>query len=286
MGETLKRKVYQLIDWYVEMGITTAVGYEPADHYKFVPLPTPGYSPPAKPVSKPVTRTTMSASPREEMPKVPSSPGGAIPRTRLIQEGRELVSKCQTLDELREMVSNFKGCPLKLTATNTVFSDGNPNASIMIIGEAPGADEDREGKPFVGGAGQLLEKAMGAIGLDRTKVYITNMIPWRPPGNRPPTAQEIAQCLPFVERHIELIRPKILVLLGAVATKALLNDSEGIMKIRGQWKDYQTSGLDVSIRAMATYHPAFLMRSPSQKAFLWHDLLTIEDEIRSLKLRV
>jgi DNA polymerase len=150
----------------------------------------------------------------------------------------------------------------------------------MIIGEAPGADEDREGLPFVGVSGQLLNRALATIGLNRTNVYITNIIPWRPPGNRPPTPQEIAQCLPFVERHIELVHPKLLILVGSVAAKAVLKQVDGITKIRGRWFEYQPPHPDAPIRTIATFHPAFLLRSPNQKAQLWQDLLKIEEEIR------
>lgn len=283
----LNHKVHQLIDWYVEMGITTAISHTPADHFKFVPLPAIGYAAAPKPVQKPVTRST----PLPSSPVVSSAPAGPsaplnIPRSKMSQESRNIANACQTLADLKEALGTFDACALKFSATNMVFSDGNPEAKIMLVGEAPGADEDREGIPFVGGAGQLLDRALATIGLNRTNVYITNVLPWRPPGNRPPTPQEIAQCLPFVERHIALIKPKILILLGGVATKAILNDNDGIMKIRGQWRDYTCPGLEgadgVTIRTMATYHPAFLMRSPSQKAQLWQDLMLIEDAVKEL----
>ncbi len=275
----LNHKVHQLIDWYVEMGITTATANTPTDHFKFVPLPAIGYSAAPKPVQKTAARTAAVPS----SPVVSSAPAPLnIPRSKMSQESRNIANACQSLADLKEALSKFEACALKFTATNLVFSDGNPKAKIMLIGEAPGADEDREGIPFVGGAGQLLDKALATIGLNRTNLYITNILPWRPPGNRPPTPQEIAQCLPFVERHIALIRPKMLILLGGVAAKAILTDNEGIMKIRGQWRDYVCPGLDTPIHTMATYHPAFLMRSPSQKAQLWQDLMLIEDAVKEL----
>jgi DNA polymerase len=194
-----------------------------------------------------------------------------------------LVEKCQTLEELRQALHEFKDCPLKLTATNTVFSDGNPEAKIMIIGEAPGADEDIQGKPFVGVSGQLLDRMFATIGLSRqTNIYITNIIPYRPPGNRQPTKQEITQCLPFVHKHIELINPEILVLVGGVAAKAILNTSEGIMRLRGRWHSYPSEKLREPIKCMATFHPAFLLRSPRQKAQSWQDLLMIQEEVTSI----
>ena len=213
---------------------------------------------------------------------------------------------CKTLSELKQAVLDFDGCDLKHTAINTVFCDGNPDADIMLIGEAPGAQEDEQGKPFVGRSGQLLDKMMGAIGLDRTRVYISNIVPWRPPANRPPTTQEIAACLPFIDQHIHLKAPKFLLLLGGVPTKALLQDNSGIMRLRGKWHSYtplmrqqpdllnaskgenseaggpkatdaststHPSASDmIGIRVLPTFHPAFLLRSPNQKVYAWEDL--------------
>ncbi len=166
---------------------------------------------------------------------------------------------------------------------NLVFADGNPKASLMLVGEAPGADEDRQGLPFVGQSGQLLDKVLSSIGLDRTKVYISNIIPWRPPGNRPPTTTEIAACQPFIERHIELIKPQVLVLLGGVAAKTLLGATEGIVRLRGSWKNYQPTPTSPVIKTIATFHPAYLLRSPGQKAMVWRDFLTIEKELKNMK---
>ena len=186
---------------------------------------------------------------------------------------------CQSLDDLRRAIENFDGCALKQGAKNTVFSDGNPKAKVMLVGEAPGADEDAQGKPFVGMSGQLLDKMMAAIGLDRTVVYISNIIPWRPPANRPPSTQEIAACLPFIERHIYLKQPKFLLLLGGVATKAILNNNAGIMRLRGHWQEYVPSCAPdgfMPIRTLPTFHPAFLLRSPNQKVYAWEDLKTLK----------
>ena len=160
---------------------------------------------------------------------------------------------------------------------NTVFADGNPNSQIMLIGEAPGRDEDLQGTPFVGQAGQLLNKMLSAIGLDRTKVYITNIIPWRPPGNRQPTIKETIMCLPFVQRHIELIDPKILIMVGGTAAKALLETSQGIIRSRGKWYNYKVEALRKTIPARAILHPAYLLRSPAHKKETWFDLLEISD---------
>lgn len=191
------------------------------------------------------------------------------------------VQGATTLDELRQIIENFEDCPLKHTASHTVFSDGNPSAPVMMIGEAPGAEEDKQGKPFVGLSGQLLDRILATIGLERqTNVYISNIVSWRPPGNRAPTNQEIALCLPFIQRHIELVRPRIIVLLGATATKSLLDTSDGIMKIRGQWFDFKTSYAGHTAKTIATFHPAFLLRSPGQKKLVWQDFLKIKEELQ------
>ena len=170
-------------------------------------------------------------------------------------------------------MENFDGCALKSTATRLVFADGNPQARIMFVGEAPGREEDIEGLPFVGRSGKLLDRMIAAIGLDRTSAYIANVIPWRPPGNRTPTPQETQICLPFIQRQIELVNPDVLVTLGNPSTQTLLSTREGIMKTRGRWFDYDT-GTRV-IRALATFHPAYLLRSPSYKRLAWQDLRAI-----------
>jgi DNA polymerase len=196
--------------------------------------------------------------------------------------GHQAAQAATTLEALRTALEQFEGCPLKHTATNLVFADGNPAARVMIVGEAPGADEDRIGRPFVGVSGQLLDRMLGWIGLDRTSVYITNVLFWRPPGNRTPTQAEIAACLPFVERHIELVSPDILVLAGAASAKTLLARNEGITRLRGRWMLYESSGMTRPVPAMAIFHPAFLLRQPAQKREVWRDLLAIRDKLDSL----
>jgi DNA polymerase len=151
----------------------------------------------------------------------------------------------------------------------------------MLVGEAPGADEDAQGLPFVGQSGQLLNNIIASIGLDRTNAYISNIIPWRPPGNRPPTTQEISMCLPFIQKHIAIVKPRVLVFVGGVSAKSLLNSTEGIMKLRGQWFDYKTLHGD-TVKALATFHPAYLLRSPGQKALVWHDMLMIQEYLNNI----
>lgn len=193
------------------------------------------------------------------------------------QNAHELCAKAQNLTELRQAVENFDGCALKLTAAHTVFGDGNPEAKIVLIGEAPGADEDRVGIPFVGRSGQLLDKMLSYIGLDRSKYYITNILPWRPPGNRTPTGGEIAVCLPFLKRQLELINPDYILLLGGSSANALFDNQDPISKLRGHWLEYPLNN-GKTAKALATFHPAYLLRNSGQKAKAWADLLKLHKE--------
>ena len=187
------------------------------------------------------------------------------------------INKISSLEELKSFMSDFKGCELYKSSTNMVFSDGNPKSEIMLIGEAPGHDEDIQGKPFVGRSGKLLDKMLEAIELNREKVYIANIIPWRPPSNRRPTDEEIEICLPFIKKHIELIKPKVLMLLGSTATFALLKNTEGITKIRGKWVDLNLNS--ISVPTLPTFHPAFLLRQPGQKKHVWEDLKSLKNKV-------
>ena len=190
--------------------------------------------------------------------------------------------KAKRLDLLKKTIINLKNCDLKKGAKNIVFSDGNPKSKIMLIGEAPGANEDQEGLPFVGRAGQLLDKMLSAINLDRNKVYISNIINYRPPDNRRPTEEEIKRYLPFITNHIEIIDPKIIVLLGSTAMNALVGNSIVISKMRGKWMEKQFGSCKTSI--IITFHPAFLMRQPAQKKLSWIDLKMIRDKKNKLKI--
>jgi DNA polymerase len=191
---------------------------------------------------------------------------------------REAAASAQSLDELRALMEAFDGCTLKSTANRLVFADGNPQAKIMIVGEAPGRDEDIEGLPFVGRSGKLLDLMLAAIGLDRSQAYIANVIPWRPPGNRTPTPQETQICLPFIRRQIEFVDPDVLVCLGNPSTQALLNTREGIMRVRGRWIEYDTGKR--TIRAMPTFHPAYLLRSPLYKRLAWQDFRAVRQALQ------
>jgi uracil-DNA glycosylase family 4 len=212
----------------------------------------------------------------------PPMPAPAIARFGPVTRAQQAAAAAGTLDELRAAMAAFDGCGLSATATNLVFSDGNPQASLMLIGEGPGAEEDRAGLPFVGASGQLLDRMLASIGLDRTKLLIANIIPWRPPGNRNPTDMEVAICLPFLLRHIALVRPQRLVLLGAVATKALLGGNAGITRLRGKWVEASIPGISGTVPAMPMLHPAYLLRKPGAKREAWGDLLLLQREIGAL----
>lgn len=258
---------YAALRWLVEMGADEAVAPEPIDRF----------APPPPPVARPAART------ESPLAGIVAAPATAVlgRQAATAQTAAAIAQTAATLDELRSALARFDGCPLKATATNLVFADGNPKARIMLVGEAPGADEDRQGRPFVGVSGQLLDRMLACIGLDRSTVYITNILPWRPPGNRSPTAAEIAICLPFVERQIELVAPDLLVLLGGTAAKTLLQTTDGIVKMRGKWLRYASPGLPRPIDAIATYHPAYLLRSPAQKRDSWRDLLAIKNKLKN-----
>jgi uracil-DNA glycosylase family 4 len=208
--------------------------------------------------------------------RIPAAPRNVAPPATpeiAIRDAAQLAANAKTLDELRAAIESFEGCALKATAMRTVFADGNPQARVMFVGEGPGADEDREGLPFVGRSGKLLDRMIAAIGLDRTSAYIANIIPWRPPGNRTPTPQESAICLPFIRKQIELADPDILVCLGGPSATTLLELKEGITRTRGRWFEFDTGKR--KIKAIALFHPAYLLRSPAHKKLAWQDMLAI-----------
>ena len=267
-----------LLEWYTLAGVDQAIGHAPRDRYReAAEALAAAVEPPRTPTPAPVTTTAAAPSPPPPMP--PSA--SLLPPGDATWSAQEIAAACTSLDQLVAAVRAFDGCALKRTATNTVIGDGNPAAALMIVGEAPGAEEDRQGLPFVGPAGRLLDRMLATIGLDRSAVYITNMLPWRPPGNRSPTAEELAICQPFLERQIELIAPRILVLVGGIAAKALLNRREGITRLRGQWFPFATPRMEGTIQATATFHPAYLLRTPSAKREVWRDLLDIEDKMKN-----
>jgi uracil-DNA glycosylase len=257
----------QLLTFYLEAGVDCALSEEPIDR-----LSDSGQGDALKTPS-PATETIAARALRPASTSMPAKAEPMPAPDAAIATAREAARTAASLEILRDMLEKFDGCALKSTATRLVFADGNPKARIMFVGEAPGRDEDIEGLPFVGRSGKLLDRMIASIGLDRSKVYIANVIPWRPPGNRTPTPQETQICLPFIQRQIELVDPDILVTLGNPSTQTLLSTREGIMKTRGRWFNYDT-GTRV-IRALATFHPAYLLRSPSYKRLSWQDLRAI-----------
>jgi len=258
-----------LIEFYLDAGADAFVGETPVDRFAAVEAPP---APKAERVAPAAARQAapVAAAPARVAPLAPDEAALAA---------RAAAKSAATLDELRAIVESFDGCALKATATRAVFADGNPQARVMLVGEAPGRDEDIEGLPFVGRSGKLLDLMLKSIGLDRTSVYITNIVPWRPPGNRDPSPHESAICLPFVQRQIELVDPDLLVCLGKPSMQTLLGIQEPISKARGRWTTFDTGKRE--IKAMATFHPAFLLRSPLQKRFAWRDLLAIKKAMDS-----
>jgi DNA polymerase len=256
--------IKQLLAFYLEAGVDCALTDEPVNRLSDPDImPAPRETAPARPVRTIPAAPAIPAA-RAEAPAAPEA---------AILSAREAARTAPSLEALRALMETFDGCALKSTATRLVFADGNPQARVMFVGEAPGREEDIEGLPFVGRSGKLLDRMIAAIGLDRSSVYIANVIPWRPPGNRTPTPQETQICLPFIQRQIELVNPDVLVTLGNPSTQTLLSTREGIMRTRGKWFDYDTGTRP--IRAMATFHPAYLLRSPSYKRMAWQDLRAI-----------
>jgi DNA polymerase len=271
-----------LLAWYRDMGADEAIGTTPIDWF-------------GRPNAAPGDRFSLKRAGRARV-LLPSGPEATSAAAQLrvpaaaphifrvdapnaaVMAARAAARSAATLEELQATLARFDGCGLKLTAKNLCFYRGMGRAPLMLIGEAPGRDEDLEGKPFVGRAGQLLDKMLAAIGLSERDVHITNIVYWRPPGNRTPTPQEAQVCRPFLERQIELVAPKIVVLLGGAAAKHLLEVSEGIMRVRGKWHEL-TVGAHTA-RAMATLHPAYLLRTPAAKRLAWRDLLAIGAALR------
>lgn len=246
------------LEWQLAAGVDEVVGFEPANRF----APPPEREAPALRPREPGKAAPVGARPAAGAP-------GPAPD----------IARIADLDTLRDRLLAFDGCALKKTATNTVFGEGPAGARLMIVGEAPGADEDRQGRPFVGPSGRLLERMLAAIGLGREEVYIANTVYWRPPGNRTPSAEEVEACRPFMDRQIALVAPDVLMLTGGAAAKTLLGTTEGIMRLRGRWRQFATA--DGSIDVMPTFHPAFLLRSPARKREAWRDLLAVGARLES-----
>ena len=277
-----RAELLNLLRWHIDAGADEAIGDSPTDHFKAASAPV---------------RTQQRAVTTDGVQAAAALPSSEAPRRRAsvplslespaAAEGSadQLANAASTLAELRDAMQQFEGCSLKHTAMNLVFGDGNPDADVMFIGEAPGADEDREGLPFVGVSGRLLDRMIAAIGMDRTSAYITNILPWRPPGNRKPTTNEVTICLPFIRRHIELMAPRVLVLVGGTSASALLGRSEGITRLRGRWLVYRSddAGGGFEIPCMPIYHPAYLLRQSALKRDAWRDILAIQERLQSME---
>jgi DNA polymerase len=287
-----EKALYDLLAFYSEAGVDASIGEMPVDRFAD-PTPLPKQ---AKPNNNAVQVTAGAAETQRALPPRAAFPGATLPLKgqantappplapdTAVMAAREAARCAASLDELRTVLDGFTGCALRATATQLVFADGNPQARVMFVGEAPGRDEDIEGRPFVGRSGRLLDLMLAAIGLDRSSVYIANIVPWRPPGNRTPTPQELSICLPFTLRQIELAHPDVLVCLGNPSTQTLLGTKEGITRTRGRWFPFQIGKRE--IRAIPTYHPAFLLRSPLQKRLAWRDFLAIKKELAKLSGR-
>ncbi len=259
-----------LLRWYLDAGVDETIAERPVDRYAVGIVPAAAS--PAR-MTVPATRPVPAA-----LPPAPVAAGAE----QAVRTAVEAAAAAASVGDLRRTLEAFDDCPLKKTATNLVFCDGAIDARIVFIGEAPGADEDRQGLPFVGVSGQLLDRMLASIGLDRTKVSISNTVFWRPPGNRIPTTAEIAICLPFVERLIELVDPKVVVALGGAAAKSLLGQTQGVSRLRGRWFEYSTPSLGHPIPATVLFHPAYLLRTPGQKRFAWRDLLAIRQRLESV----
>lgn len=265
--------------FYAEAGVDEAIGDQPVDRT---------VAPPPKPQAPPAAAAAPRAAPATPIPgsgvQAALASRAAQPASLTAQAAETAATQaaraCNTIAELEAAIKAFDGCALKATATNTVIARGNPNAPLMIVGEAPGRDEDAQGLPFVGESGQLLDKMLKAIGRDESNVYISNLLFWRPPGNRDPSTEEIVACRPFIERLIELVQPKVLVCTGKFSTGTLLGTTQGITRVRGRWHEYARG--DVKVPAMPMLHPAYLLRQPGVKREAWRDMLELAAKLDEL----
>ncbi len=278
-----QKELMTALEWYVDQGVHDILQDDPIDR---TVIPEPVLE------EMPAYQALQSTPAPSAAPQAPQT-SAYLGKTDAYEEAVKLAKQVKTLDELKEAIAEFDGVAIKKMATNLVFSAGNPEASIMFIGDAPAADEDRQGAPFAGACGQLLDRILACIDLDRgaedikNAVYLTNILNWRPPGNRSPAPAEIEVSLPFIEKHIQLIQPKLLVLLGGVSAKHLLGRSESISKLRKKWHDYMpvTQGLGADISAIptiVTYHPSYLLKTPIQKRAVWDDMLSLQDKRKTL----
>jgi len=270
----------EILRWHLDAGVDETIGEESQNRFGATQS-----APVQAPVQETVQAQTPALTPAPELASA-LTPVKANIKTpghdQALKSAVKIAAAANSIDELKLALEQFDGCNLKKTATNLVFGDGNQSAKVMLVGEAPGADEDRQGVPFVGASGKLLDKMLASINLSRSDIFISNTVFWRPPGNRTPNAGEIAVCQPFVERMVELIDPEILVTVGGPATHSLLAQQGSVSKLRGKWFTYETPRMSRPIIATAIYHPAYLLRSPAMKRPTWHDLIEIRKKIDGL----
>lgn len=275
-----------LLQWYADAGVDEAMEDAPADYYAFTQADA---KPKPRPAATATTAAEKSVAQPAQAPAASLAPRAAAPAplakatASIIEEARAAAESCTTVAELKAAIEAFEGHPLKKLASNTVFADGNPQASIMCLGDAPGADDDKQGLPFCGVEGQLLDKMFAAIGHSReTTLYLSNTVFWRPPGNRPPSPEELEICRPFVEKHIALVKPKLLLLVGGVAATSMLNVTTGITRLRGRAHQYTHPQLDSAIETHVLFHPSYLLSQPARKALAWRDLLQIKQSVEKI----
>ena len=276
----------EIIRWHLEAGVDEAIAETPQNRFDAPPPVIHAPQPAPQPATELVTPAPQPA-PEPIPPAAPKmaaqAPAPLPGHDQALKTAVKVASEAKTLDELKAALEAFDGCGLKKTATNLVFGDGNPNAKLVLMGEAPGTEEDRQGIPFVGPGGQLLDKMLASIGLSREEVYISNTVFWRPPGNRTPSAGEISICQPFVERMLELIDPEMLLTVGGPATHSLLAQRGSISRLRGNWFSYETPRMSRPMQATAIYHPDYLLETPAMKRVTWHDLLEIRKKFDAIK---
>jgi uracil-DNA glycosylase len=292
-GVPTERQWLALLAWYCEMGVHDAVSQQPINWlsrgeaglgqgFNLLPRGSTDSTSELAGQSLPQRPPVAAGPERRVVPTARPGPARQFPTTT--PEAAEMAARAAarsaaTLDELCSTLERFEGCALKATAKNLCFYRGSPRARVMLIGEAPGRDEDLDGRPFVGRAGQLLDRMLAAIDLDVSNVHITNIVYWRPPGNRTPTPHEAQVCRPFLERQMELVVPDLLILLGGAAAKHVLDVADGIMRVRGKWREVKVGGR--TVKAIATLHPAYLLRSPAAKRLAWRDLLAVRAALRT-----
>jgi uracil-DNA glycosylase family 4 len=269
---------YDILRWYMEAGVDETMGEEPMDRYA-----TSRRAAESRASAVPPAQPAAARRPAREHDQPAAVEASFLTASELPGTAAHLATGCHDLQALRHAMEGFEGLALKQAASSTVFGDGNPEASVMCIGEAPGQEEDRRGLPFVGPSGKLLDRMLASIGLDRTTCYITNVVPWRPPANRKPTPDEVAVCMPFLSRHIELVDPQVLILLGGASAAAVLAKADGINRLRGRWFEFNSPGLPRPIPALATFHPAYLLRTPEAKRDAWRDLLMVARKVAAVR---